>query len=153
VTEEDNPGVDWPPPIYPLAALGLGYLLDKYLPWALVLPGRLPAAVFLLAAAFLVMGWALWAFRRHQTTVLPHKANRALITDGPFRYTRNPIYLAFLLLQAAVALALANAWLLLLLPVTWACLRYRVIKLEEAYLARRYGKVFTAYCARVRRWL
>jgi len=152
-TPTDHPGVDLPPPIYSLVAVGLGYQLDKLHPWPLTVPHSEQIAGLLFAAGLSLMSWAALGFYHNQTTILPHKANSALIEDGAFRYSRNPVYLSFLVLLTAVAFAAANGWLLALVPANWLCLRWRVIKREEAYLLRRHGEVYSDYCRRVRRWL
>lgn len=155
MTEEsgDNPGVDIPPPVYILAAIGLGYLLHKYRPLALDLPFALEISGLFLAAALFLLGWAIWSFLHFNTTILPHRSNRVLIQSGPFRYSRNPVYLAFLLIQTAVAIATGNGWILLLLPLNWYLLETRVICREEAYLLRTFGEDYTDYRAKVRRWI
>jgi protein-S-isoprenylcysteine O-methyltransferase Ste14 len=83
----------------------------------------------------------------------PHQPTAALVTPGPFRYTRNPIYLTFTLFFAGFALLTRNLWLLPLLLAVLVVMHYGVITREERYLARRFGDAYHAYCARVRRWL
>lgn len=154
-TVQTGPGVRLPPPAVFLAGLGLGFLLQHLVPLAFAargnpLPRWLGGLLTVLAGAL-----ALWAFRTfHQarTTVRPDRAASALLTQGPFRVTRNPLYLSLTLLQAGIAL-LANApWpALMLLPVLLV-IRFHVIAREERHLADRFGADYQAYRAAVRRW-
>jgi protein-S-isoprenylcysteine O-methyltransferase Ste14 len=76
-----------------------------------------------------------------------------LVTDGPFRYTRNPAYLAFAVIYVGIA-SVANAlWAILLLPATLFVIRRGVIEREERYLEREFGEEYLSYKARVRRWV
>jgi len=99
---------------------------------------------------------ALMTFRalaRAHTPVDPLKPTTALVTEGPFCYSRNPIYLALTLLYLWVAF-LVNAWWTLLLVVpALVVIRYGVIAREEAYLTRKFGEAYRQYTAQVRRWL
>lgn len=106
-----------------------------------------------LAAAAALGGWGLGWFRRLRTTVLPHKPSSALITSGPYRFSRNPLYCASALLYVGLALWLGRLWPLFLLPFVLAAIRLYVIAREESYLERRFGKEYLDYKARVRRWL
>jgi protein-S-isoprenylcysteine O-methyltransferase Ste14 len=77
----------------------------------------------------------------------------ALVTEGPFRYSRNPIYVALTLLYLGVALLINALWILLLVVPAVLVLRYGVIAREEAYLAWKFGDTYRQYTAQVRRWL
>jgi protein-S-isoprenylcysteine O-methyltransferase Ste14 len=81
------------------------------------------------------------------------KPTTALVTEGPFRYSRNPIYVALTLLYVGVALLINALWILLLIVPAVLVLRYGVIAREEAYLARKFGDAYRQYMAQVRRWL
>jgi len=81
------------------------------------------------------------------------KPTTALVTEGPFRYSRNPIYLALTLLYVGVALLINALWILLLVVPAVLVLRYGVIAREEAYLTRKFGEAYRQYMAQVRRWL
>lgn len=153
----DRPNtVPWPPLLYggaALAALGLHWLVP--LPW----PGGAMAAALAMAGLFLVavgialdLGTAL-AFRRHRTTVLPHRGATRLITDGPFRYSRNPIYVANTLLVAGAGLVFGIAWLIPAAVAGALATQKLAIEREEAHLALRFGDDWQAYAARTPRWL
>src|SRR5215831_19181883 len=89
---------------------------------------------------------------RAHTPVDPMKPTTVLVTEGPFRYSRNPIYVALTLLYLGVAF-LVNAWWILLLVVpVLVVIRYGVIAREEVYLTRKFGDAYRQYTAQVRRW-
>jgi len=90
---------------------------------------------------------------RARTPVDPMKPTTALVTEGPFRYSRNPIYVALTLLYVGVALLINALWILLLVVPAVLVLRYGVIAREEAYLTRKFGDAYRQYTAQVRRWL
>jgi protein-S-isoprenylcysteine O-methyltransferase Ste14 len=155
LTERPNT-IPWPPLLFAGAALlavGLQALLP--LPW----PGGAWAAVLAVAGLFLgAAGLALdlatmLAFRRHNTTVLPHRGATRLITDGPFRFSRNPIYLGNTLLVTGAGLVFGVAWLIPAALAGALATRKLAIEREEEHLARRFGADWTRYAARTPRWL
>jgi protein-S-isoprenylcysteine O-methyltransferase Ste14 len=81
------------------------------------------------------------------------KPTTALVTEGPFRYSRNPSYVALTLLYVGVALLINALWILLLVVPALVVLRYGVIAREEAYLTRKFGEAYRQYTTQVRRWL
>ncbi len=90
---------------------------------------------------------------RAGTNVNPYKPTSGLVVNGPFRFTRNPIYLAFTLLYGGIA-ALVNAlWAILLLPILLVIMRCGVIEREERYLEQKFGQEYLRYKERVRRWI
>jgi protein-S-isoprenylcysteine O-methyltransferase Ste14 len=108
-------------------------------------------ALVVMAALLLVPAPAL--FLRNRTTIIPHADARRLVTSGPYRLTRNPMYLALTIAYVGVALAMNLLWPLpfLILPL-WVLDR-KIIPFEEANLARIFGAEYRAYRARVRRWI
>ena len=152
-----HPGVHFPPPLLFVLGLGVGWLLHRA--WPLLL---LPAGY---RAAGLVLGWTgvlLWAgltawamatFRRARTAIFPNRPATGVVREGPYRFTRNPMYLAMVLLYVGVSLLMNSGWALLLLPLVLALLYVSVIRREERYLAAAFGAEYEAYRARVRRWL
>ena len=153
----DRPNaIPWPPILFAstaLVALGLQVLLP--LPW----PGGAWAAVLamlglFLAAAGLALDLAsMLAFRRHRTTVMPHRGASRLITDGPFRFSRNPIYVGNTLLVAGAGLIFGVAWLIPAALAGAIATRKLAIEREERHLALRFGQAWSDYAARTPRWL
>jgi protein-S-isoprenylcysteine O-methyltransferase Ste14 len=145
------------PPLLFGAALALGYVLSLYWPLGpgLASPNALALTVGLL---FIVLGFALAifsvrAFRRAGTHVVPGEPATALVTAGPYRFTRNPIYIGFVLVYFGLSIVLTSMWVLLLLIPTLVILQRGVVKREEAYLERKFGDAYRAYKARVPRWV
>ncbi len=108
-------------------------------------------------AIFVLAGYlahrAQLALRQVGTNILPTRPTLALATAGPFRRTRNPLYVAALGVYLGVALWVNGVVPLVLLPVLWILLDWGVVRPEERYLAAKFGVEYEAYCARVRRWL
>ena len=98
-------------------------------------------------------GWALWLFGRHQTGLLPGQAATAIIEEGPFRVSRNPLYLGLLALYLGLALLAPTVWGLVLFPAAVLLILYGAIRPEERYLHERFGARYDDYARRVRRWL
>jgi protein-S-isoprenylcysteine O-methyltransferase Ste14 len=114
---------------------------------------RIPVGLALVAAFVVWNGWALWSFGRHQTGLLPGQATTSMIEDGPYRWSRNPLYVGLLGLSVGVALLTASVWALILLPAAVALLLWGAILPEERFLRARFGAPYDAYARRVRRWL
>lgn len=147
-------GVHLPPPLLFALVYLAGVGLDRLWP----LPRLIGHGVTLLGDILLVVSvvlgvWGLYSFARAGTTILPFRASRALITGGPFRLTRNPLYLGLTLAYAGIALGWGMLWPLLLLPLAVALISRFVIRAEEAYLERIFGDDYRAYRRHVRRWL
>src|SRR3712207_954940 len=107
----------------------------------------------LLGGGVLLLGWFEWAMRQADTPTSPYKPVEHIATEGPFRYTRNPGYLAMTLIYAGIA-SLANAlWAILILPVALLVIQRGVIEREERYLEGKFGEEYLSYKARVRRWI
>ncbi|MBP1772537.1 MAG: hypothetical protein H6P99_1700 [Holophagaceae bacterium] len=107
----------------------------------------------MLAAAGALGAWGLLTFRRMGTTPEPNGVASSLLTSGPFRFTRNPLYLALSATLAAFGLLLDSAWVLLLAALLALLLDRFVIQREEARLRTQFGDTYHAYARRVRRWL
>ena len=143
-----------PPAPYAAALIG-GWWLDHHV-HALPLDGRaaaLPLGWLLVGIGLALFVWTLWTLWRHHTTVNPYKAASSLCTSGPFRVSRNPIYVGDWFILLGASLLLGTAWPLLFSPLIWLMLRYGVIRHEEAHLEARFGEAYRDYKRRVRRWL
>jgi protein-S-isoprenylcysteine O-methyltransferase Ste14 len=102
---------------------------------------------------FLLGVAALMAFRRARTTLQPRGRVTHLITSGIYGFTRNPVYLGFLLIVIGISLDSGSYWGILLAPVLVILFNQFVIRPEEEYLASTFGEQFTSYKEKVRRWL
>jgi protein-S-isoprenylcysteine O-methyltransferase Ste14 len=98
-------------------------------------------------------GWALWLFGRHRTGLLPGQETHAIIEEGPYARSRNPLYLGLLALYVGIALLVPTVWALVLLPAAVLLLDWGAIRPEERYLHERFGAPYDEYRRRVRRWL
>jgi protein-S-isoprenylcysteine O-methyltransferase Ste14 len=114
---------------------------------------RVIAAWALVAAFGGMAAWSFLSFFRMRTTVIPNMPANALVLTGPYRHTRNPMYVAMTLLTAGMGLWLNTWWVFLLLVPALVAVDRFVIAREEAYLRRRFGSEYDAFTRRVRRWL
>lgn len=143
-----------PPPLPCLVAVLAGIGIDLWLPWSI---GPRPFTVAAGAIAFLAMAWLAAAtgraFKRHATPVDPARETVAIVESGPFRFTRNPAYLAACLLQAAIGCFLDNAWILVFIIPAIVAIQQWVVLREEAYLEAKFGEAYLRYKSKVRRWI
>lgn len=150
----DSSGVEVPPPLFYLAGFLAGVALELVFPI-----GRPPVVVTVLGAVVAGTLWlaldgaAMLFFRRAGTSMLVTNPTTALVTSGPYRFTRNPMYVGMAFLYIAIALALGVVWALIVLPAVLATVDRLVIAREEPYLESRFGERYLDYKRRVRRWL
>jgi protein-S-isoprenylcysteine O-methyltransferase Ste14 len=152
--DRDNSGVRIPPPLVYFAAILIGAATDRFIPIRVLptgLTGWLGGALVLLA--LILAGLSFREFGKAKATIRPDHPVSALVTTGPFRYSRNPLYLVLSTLQLGIGIWLNSVWVILLLVPVLAWVRWRVIALEERYLIRKFGQVYLDYQAQVRRWL
>jgi protein-S-isoprenylcysteine O-methyltransferase Ste14 len=114
---------------------------------------RVPLGWALVLASVGWNGWALWLFARHQTGLLPGQATNALIEAGPFRISRNPLYVGLLVLYLGLAFLAPSFWGLVLFPAAGLLVLWGAIRPEERFLHERFGAQYDDYTRRVRRWL
>lgn len=149
----DNAGVRVPPPLIYVAAFLVALLLNWLLPLAALPAFRRTAALVFLLPGVLLMIWSNVLFRRAHTSLVPVKPSNALVVQGAYRLTRNPMYLGLLCVYFAAALWFNVLWALILLPVLVVAMQRMVIVKEERYLERRFGDSYRQYRAQVRRWI
>ena len=143
-----------PPMLYYAVGVVAGCVLGSI--WPLPIPGDALVPVvgaLWIAAGGALAAWGVVAFRRASTTFNPFGGTTAIVAAGPYRYTRNPMYLGAASIQIGLGLVLREAWVLLMLPPVLAIVDLYVIRREETYLERKYGEAWTDYAGRVRRWL
>lgn len=145
------------PPILIAAAILAGIALDHAsggaLRGALAFPGATAAGGVLVALALANDLWCALIFQRRGTTIMPHRAASALATEGPFRWSRNPIYVSHVAVVLGVGLLIGSPFTILLAPLLAVGLQKLSIEPEERHLLRKFGDDYRAYMARTRRWL
>jgi protein-S-isoprenylcysteine O-methyltransferase Ste14 len=142
------------PPVWLLLHAAAALALDRWLPLATLI--RLPWTHLALVPGLLGVGIGLWSvvlFRRHGTPIVPFTESTALISRGPYRFTRNPIYLGLtlLLVSEVVLLGTLSPWIVV--PSFFLILRQQFVLKEEALLRARFGAGYEAFCERVPRWI
>lgn len=154
---EDHAHAPVIPPVVFAAAVLAALALRVLVPVRLV-PASLdrPADAFGFAttvAGGALATWALVTFLRTRTTPIPNRPARALVTGGPYRFSRNPMYVGISGVLAGLALIWNTLWLVAVLPPVWLVLTRFVIEHEEAYLTRKFGDDYRAFLSRTRRWI
>src|SRR5262249_9434291 len=145
--EVHGPAVRVQPALLFFACLLGGAGLDRVMPLPLVkdIEWRAAVATPLLLAAFALGFWALRTLARHGTSPDVHVASSALVTTGPYRFMRNPLYVALLLTLSGFAFLLSSLWVLMLVVVLGVLIDRLVIPAEERYLAETFGDAYRAY--------
>ena len=152
-----NAGVRFPPPFLFVIGFVVGWALDRYwhaLPLSRFAGSALkPFGWAALALGVVLAAWGMMTFRRAKTAIIPHKSASQLVTHGPYRFTRNPMYTGLTLQYLGGAALIDSAWPIILLPIVLVILLKTVILREEMYLTDAFGVEYTGYAASVRRWL
>jgi protein-S-isoprenylcysteine O-methyltransferase Ste14 len=150
----NHAGVWVPPPLLYVLPLVVARLLQALVPLPLM-PSRIIQLVagLLFATGLVLCIWSVGLFRRFKTSLVPVKPSAALVLSGPYKFTRNPMYLGLLCLYLAAACWLNLIWALVLAPVLIGVVQRMVIKKEEQYLEQKFGEPYRQYKARVRRWI
>ncbi len=154
---KDHPNVIAFPPLILAVSLGMSWALGALIPLQL-LPTALSGMALAFGiidcvlAAFIALS-AISAFKRAGTHVEPHKPALVLVEDGPYRFTRNPMYIGLILLHLGISFIFSLDWGLPMIVLFWAVLHFGVVLREEAYLTDKFGAPYTAFLDRTRRWL
>ena len=154
INSNKSPGLLVPPPVYYFIMLLLGVGLNHFFPTT-ILPiwwGSIITAVFIISSV-IIMPSILAKFRSVGTPFDVRKAATTLITDGPYKYSRNPSYISLTLLYLGIGFALNNAWVLSLVIVVLLIINFHVIRREETNLEKIFGEEYVHYKSSVRRWL
>jgi len=152
----DSPNVRIMPPAVFNACLFGCAVIEFFFPTTLSFVPQEAALVLGLLIAGSGFAFMMWGHGRFQDlntavkTILPASL---LVTEGAYRYSRNPMYVGFLAILAGIGLAARSFWILAFVLPLALYLSFYVIPREEAYLARRFGQAFEAYCKKVRRWI
>lgn len=142
------------PPVWLVIGLILIFVLDQYLPirrFTGELPQALGSIAIVVGLLLLVLAGGL--FKKADTELIPFREVRALVTDGVYRFTRNPMYLGMALILLGTACTTGTLAGVLVVPVFMAIIEVRFIRPEEVMLQGIFGEEFDAYCSEVRRWL
>jgi protein-S-isoprenylcysteine O-methyltransferase Ste14 len=155
-TEQDRPKISpmVHPPVVALMFIVIAYFLGRFVP----LPFAAPAILRYIGLAMTFVGFLLGMgafieFRKARTTLDPHGSARNLVTSGIYRFTRNPIYLGFLLMVIGLPLNSGWYWGILMAPFYILLMNRLIVEHEEIYLEKKFGKTYSSYKSRVRRWL
>ena len=155
-TSLENAGVRFPPPFLYVAGFLAGWLLDRGWPLRIAVDAttaRMISASLFLLAWLGMMIWALATFRSARTSLVPNRPASALATNGPYRITRNPMYVSLVALYLGASILLNSWWPLVLLPLVVLAVQRFVIAREERYLTSAFPVEYQEYCQRVRRWI
>jgi protein-S-isoprenylcysteine O-methyltransferase Ste14 len=142
-----------PTPIWTIGSIILALLVDLPFRFPAIVQHR-PTGIALIVAGIALSAWGRLTFRRQDAEIYPWSAaHSTLVARGPFRFTRNPMYLGFLILAIGAALV-AGTWLMWLVPVLIFVLdNFVIIPFEEQSMDRTFGEAYRGYKARVRRWI
>jgi protein-S-isoprenylcysteine O-methyltransferase Ste14 len=153
-TASDHAPVRVAAPFIYAGFIGLTLLLHLLLPLPAPLPGIIRAVGSAAVFGGLVLGiLAVVRMRRAQTSVSPHQPTTRLVTDGPFRFTRNPIYLGFFFIFLGFTFLAGTLWGIVLAPLVPVTVNRLVIRPEESYLHGKFADHYAEYKSRVRRWI
>ena len=154
---DHGPNVRFPPPLVFVAGVVATWLLNQRMEFLIdgagARPPQLAIGAVSLAAGLLVMFWAIVTFWRARVAVMPIRPARQLVTSGPFRFTRNPMYVGLTFAYFGLALIVNWAWPLVLLPVVLIVMNAAIIGKEEKYLSTSFPEAYGQYSQKTRRWL
>jgi protein-S-isoprenylcysteine O-methyltransferase Ste14 len=150
----DAPNVKIIPPLVYLAGIVIGFIATIWMPTKVV-PNSVAWTVggILILCGAVLTGSAVLTFKDVGTTVRPDRAASTLVIAGPYKISRNPMYLGLALVYLGIAIADQSVWALILLPFVLAIIQRRAIEPEEAFLKQRFGADYVSYKEKVRRWL
>jgi len=154
--EQDRPNINpmVHPPIVALMFIVIAYFLGRFVPLPFVAPIFLRyVGLILTFIGFLFGIGALLEFRKARTTLDPHGSAKQLVTSGIYRFTRNPIYLGFLLMVIGLPLNSGLYWGIVMAPFYIITMNRLIIEREEMYLEKKFKNTYTSYTSRVRRWI
>ncbi len=149
----DHPNVIALPPLIYLGSLIvgliLGYIWSAPIGWGAVRPA---AGVIFVLAGLAIGAAAVRRFRQARTNLEVYRPSTVLVTEGPYRFTRNPMYLSLSVILAGIGLLADNFWILIILVPTLVVIHFGVITREERYLESKFGAEYQHYKSTVRRW-
>lgn len=153
--QRDSAAIRIPPPVFFFACLGCGLLLEYFFPIQLslaLIPRVIVGCVFFLISSYFVVS-AFIVLIKHKTPFGTTKPTIKIVTDGAYRFSRNPLYLSLLLLMLGIAVLTFSLWLFLTIPILYILFLFKAVKPEESYLSQKFGQEYLDYKAKVRRWI
>lgn len=142
------------PPVWLLAYMGLAWLQSTiWNPFEYASPTATAVGRSVILIGLILMSVAAIMFWHHRTTVMPKRTPESIITAGPYRFSRNPIYVADAIVLAGYTISLGSILALFLVPVFMWTIQKRFIQGEEIHIRAEFGAAYVAYCAQTRRWL
>jgi protein-S-isoprenylcysteine O-methyltransferase Ste14 len=142
------------PTIFLVLWFAIGFGLERLLP--LELPGAsalAPVRFGLFLVGGILFVWSALELRRNDTTMEHGRPTTALVTRGPYSFSRHPIYLALVLILLALAIQTASLWFVILTAVFWIAVQLLTVRKEEAYLANEFQEQYARYRRSVRQWI
>ncbi len=150
----DHPRIITRPPFIYLIFIIMGVLLNRLWPISMHLGGlHLTLGWGFIALGLSLMTWGVFVMKKANTPVNPHETPTALVANGPFRFSRNPLYISLTIIYVGIAILLKNGWILSLLIPLLIIMHYGVIFREEEYLENKFGEEYLRYKRSVRRWI
>lgn len=154
--QNDSPNINKNihPPLVAVFYIAIAFLLGRFFSLPYIVPAFLRNTGFVMTfIGFLLGVGAFIEFRKARTTLDPHGSVKQLVTTGVYRFTRNPIYLGFLLMVIGLPLNSGISWGIVIAPFFATTMKKLVIEKEEAYLEKKFKEQYTGYRSKVRRWL
>ena len=152
----DRAAIIAPPPLMTVMCIAAGAVIEHFEPLP-ILPGlahsRITICITLLIVAATLIGSAIRQFRQHNEHPSPYKPTGAIMDSGIYGRTRNPIYVGFLIVVLAAAVAMNSLWMAIFFVVLFLLLHFGVVRPEERYLSGKFGSAYDDYRRRVPRWI
>ena len=142
------------PPFYFVVAVCFIFLCYFLLPVPVLIPfpGSLIGFLFIILGCNFAIS-AIGQFRKRNTPVIPFRTTTYLVTEGPYRFSRNPMYFGLVLILLGIAICLATPGPFFIIPLFMLVIHWRFIAREEEALEKQFGAQYRAYCRQVRRWI
>ena len=155
---KDHAAVRFPPPLVGILAIVIGYVLGRFFPimddFLLPAPLRYWVGGAIVLVAGVVLGWwPIKLFQEIEQDVKPWTSTPDIVVKGPYKFTRNPMYLMMVLVCIGFSIILDEAWVLIAAPVCGYVIYLIAIRHEERYLEEKFGESYVAYKNSVRRWI
>jgi protein-S-isoprenylcysteine O-methyltransferase Ste14 len=156
--QEDHAAVKFPPPVVGILTIIIGYVLGRYVPimddFLLPSPARYWVGGIVAVTAGIGLGWwPVRLFNQIEQDARPWTPTPEIVVEGPYKFSRNPMYLMMLIVCFGFSIILDEAWVLVLTPVCAVVIYLTAIRHEEAYLERKFGDSYRNYKESVRRWI